>query len=45
MNKQVKIIDPKEFVIAALNADSKTFIIYVAIKKSKKMPLNSEKEA
>ena len=29
--KQVKIVDPKEFVIAALDADSKIFVVYVAI--------------
>ena len=31
--ERVQLIDPKEFVIAALDAGSKTFVVYVAIKK------------
>ena len=31
ITKQIQIINLKEFVIAALNADSKTFVIYIAI--------------
>ena len=31
ITKQIQIVDPKEFVIAAMDADSKTFIMYVAI--------------
>ena len=29
--KQVQLVNPKEFVIAALDVDSKTFIVHVAI--------------
>ena len=29
--KQVQLVNPKEFVIAALDADSKTFVVHVAI--------------
>ena len=29
--KQVQLVNPKEFIIAALDADSKTFVIHVAI--------------
>ena len=29
--KQVQIVDPKEFIIAVLNIDSKTFIVHVVI--------------
>ena len=29
--KRVKLIDPKEFVIAVFDADSKTFVMYVTI--------------
>ena len=31
--KQVQLIDPKKFVIAALDADSKTFVVYVTIRE------------
>ena len=31
--KQVQLVNPKEFVIKALDADSETFVIYVAIRK------------
>ena len=43
--KQVQIVDPKEFVIVALNADSKTFVVHVAIQKREKMPVHSKKQA
>ena len=29
--KRVQLVDPKEFVIAALDADSETFVVHVAI--------------
>ena len=29
--KQVQLVDPKEFIIAALDADSKTFVVHMAI--------------
>ena len=35
----------KKFVIIALNADSKTFIIYVAIQKQEKMAMDLIKKA
>ena len=31
--KQVQIVNPKEFVIAVLNRNSKIFVIDIAIKK------------
>ena len=31
--KQVWIINKKDFIIAALNTNSKTFVIYMAIQK------------
>ena len=31
--KQVQLVDSKEFVIAALDADSETFIVHVAIRE------------
>ena len=31
--KRVRLVDPKEFVIAALDADNETFVIYVAIRE------------
>ena len=41
--KQVQIIDLKEFIIAALNTDSKTFMLYIAIRKQEQMLVHFEK--
>ena len=43
--EQVQLVDPKEFVIAALDANSKTFVVHVAIKKQEEMPVHSERQA
>ena len=43
--KQVQLIDPKKFVIAALDADSKTFVVQMAIKKQEKIIINPVKKA
>ena len=42
--EQVQLVDPKEFVIAVLNTDSETFIVYVAIWEREKMAINSNKK-
>ena len=44
-SKQVQLVDPKELVIAALDVDSKTFIVHMAIQEWEKMPLYTEKQA
>ena len=38
--RQVKLVNPKKFVIAALDADSKIFVIYIAIRERKKIVMN-----
>ena len=43
--ERVPLVDPKEFVIAPLDADSKTFVVHVAITKRKEMPVHSERQA
>ena len=43
--EQVQLVDPKEFVIAALDADSETFVVHVAIREQEKMPVHSERQA
>ena len=43
--KRVQLIDPKEFVIAALDADSETFVVHVAICECEEMAINSDKKA
>ena len=43
--KQVQIVNPKKFVIAALDMGSKTFVIYMAIWKQEEMPMHSQKQA
>ena len=41
--KWVRLVDPNEFVIAALNADSETFVVHVAIREREEMPVHSER--
>ena len=43
--KQVQLVDPKEFVIAALDVDSKTFIVHVAIREREKIAMDSDRKA
>ena len=43
--KQVQIVNPKEFVIAALDINSEIFVVHVAIWEREKMPVHSEKQA
>ena len=43
--EQVQLVDLKEFVIAALNVDSETFVMHVAIWKREEMPVHAEKQA
>ena len=43
--ERVRLVDPKEFVIVALDADSKTFVVHVAIREQEEMPMHSEKQA
>ena len=44
-SNQVQLIDPKEFVIAAFNVNSKTFVMHIAIKKQEEMPVHSKRQA
>ena len=44
-NKQVQIINQKDFVIVALDANSKTFIMHTAIQEQEKIPVHSKKQA
>ena len=43
--EQVQIVDLKEFVIAALDIDSETFVVHVAIREQEKMPVLSKRQA
>ena len=45
ITEQVQIIHKKDFVIAALNANSETFVMHMAILEQKKMPVHSKKQA
>ena len=45
ITKQVQLVDLKEFVIAALDADSKTFVVYVAIREHKEMAMDPTRNA
>ena len=45
ITERVQIVDPKEFVIAALDIDSKTFVVHVAIREREEMPVHSERQA
>ena len=42
--KQVQIIDKKNFVIAVLDADNKTFVVYMAIQEQEEMPVHSKRQ-
>ena len=44
ITEQVQPLHPKEFVIAGLNADSKTFIVYMAIREQKEMAIDSDRK-
>ena len=41
--EQVQLVDPKKFVIAALDMDSEIFVVYVAIRKWEEMPVHAKK--
>ena len=43
--EQVQIIDKKDFVIAALDADNETFVVHVAFREREGMPVHSERQA
>ena len=43
--KRVQLVDPKEFVIAALDTDSETFVVHVAIRERKEMVVNPGRKA
>ena len=43
--KQVQIVDPKKFVIAALDDNNEMFVVHMAIQEQEKMPVHSKKQA
>ena len=43
--EQVQIVDPKEFVIAALDVDSETIVVHMVIREREEIPVHSEKQA
>ena len=43
--ERVQLVDPKEFVIAALDADSETFVVHVAIREQEEMAINPDRKA
>lgn len=43
--KQIFMINPKEFIIAALNTANKIFIVHIAIQKGEKIFINFERQA
>ena len=45
ITKEVQIINPKKFIIAAFDVYSKTFVVHVVIRKQEKMPVHFEKQA
>lgn len=42
--KRDQIIDKTDIIIVALNTDSKTFIVHVAIRKKEEMAIDSNKQ-
>ena len=43
--EQLQLVDPKKFVIAALDADSETFVVHVAIREQEEMAMNPDRKA
>ena len=43
--ERVQIIDKKDFVIAAMDVNSKTFVVHVAIWERERMPVHFKKQA
>ena len=43
--ERIQLVDPKEFVIVALDTGSETFVVHVAIREQEEMPVHSEKQA
>ena len=43
--KRVQLVDLKEFVIAALDADSETFVVHVTIWEREKMAMDPDRKA
>ena len=43
--ERVRLVNPKEFVIAALDASSETFVVHVAIREREEMAINPDRKA
>ena len=43
--EQVQIVDPKEFVIAALDVDIEIFVVHMVIQEQEEIPMHSKKQA
>ena len=43
--KRVQLVDPMEFVIAALDADSETFVVHVVIQEREEMAMDPDRKA
>ena len=43
--KRIWLVDPKEFVIAALDVDSETFVVHLAVWKQEKMAMDPDRKA
>ena len=45
ITKRVQIVNPKEFIIAVLDVDNKTFVVYMVLQKQEKMPMHFKRQA
>ena len=43
--ERVRLVDPKEFIIMALDADSETFVVHVAIREQEDMAMDLDRKA
>ena len=43
--ERVQIVDSKEFVIATMDTDNKTFVVHVAIREREEMAMNTDRKA
>ena len=44
ITKQIQIVDPKEFVIAAFDVNSKTFVVHMAIREREEILMHSKRQ-
>ena len=42
--KQIQLVNPKDFVIVALDVDSETFVVHITLRKREKISIHAERQ-